>query len=959
MRRVALWVAAAVLAGGVPQVAAGAGPEGALQVVALEAARQQMVAAQLAEMVDRFGDLLGDLSSNRAVSADVTKIASALRDRLVTVQRVRLAHARSLLDQALRAKSHAPGRLAEAQGQIELAARELGSLLLQAGVSQACEVFATELRELIARQELLLAVAGGPEEGRQAAAAQRGLAERVAALLAEIRQMQDAPADALAVVHLARARKIVELAAVVGQMRQAAAALVEGPHQAADSQARALRGLRQGLLKLRPDARLEELVQARNVLGQAGEAQKALRTSVALLDGADLAARKAGLKLRQEAITRPLRQLVGSPEIEPLIAAAVRAGKTASEAIGSADAPAAAAAQGQVEAALAAAVLRLGGQIARLRALDETHKRMLDAADRMKSLGEIRDRAEQIKNSAFDAASEGKGLDGPAAAQEQVARDIGAFVSALPPRGAFAPAMRRPLRKASQATDRSARAMKTGKLEAAMPDLAKAEQALKEGMDVAKREMSMLEKLWLFRQASADIKLIRQDIEDVEGEQADLRSDTEAAANERRTVLDFTAPQAMLARATQQVQDIAGAIREAAPMKPPLDAALAAMNQAAAQLEKDLAGAALALQKQALAALRDSRRIATGLIIRIDLIVLEIDASLELSSRAMDLLQRQIVLRETTEEAPEADLRLQSRCNGIGDLFRRLAGEQDILLAETEVLTGISVVPKAVTAFQHAAAEMKGAIAQLQAVARAPAVEHQKKAEDALRAGILALDEYILSLMDVLGGGAFVQEYITAMDGLTAILLLATEQRELRELTVRTPEAVLPMRADKQEEFRGRATVISQMPHVLTGTGRITGWEHIEAAAAAMAQAVTTLKASARDETVAHQQRAEKELRIAFAMNVVELIMALQPPPPGNPDAAIPVTLRDAPVLISLDHWFEFSKADPLGKLPQTTKSEWNSLVDRERAALNENFARELPLEFRRLLKDYYEALAR
>ena len=71
------------------------------------------------------------------------------------------------------------------------------------------------------------------------------------------------------------------------------------------------------------------------------------------------------------------------------------------------------------------------------------------------------------------------------------------------------------------------------------------------------------------------------------------------------------------------------------------------------------------------------------------------------------------------------------------------------------------------------------------------------------------------------------------------------------------------------------------------------------------------------------------------------------------------MTLGDGPAPISLDHWFEFSKADPLGKLPRSTKGEWNSLMDRERAALNENFARELPLEYRRLLKDYYEALAK
>jgi|GEM_PF-3583438 len=918
------------------------GAEPAVQALALEAARQQLVAAQLGELTDRFGDLLGDLSSNRGIGADVRKMASALRDRLLTVERVRLGHARKLIERALRDRSPAGEPLIDARVQIELAARELGSLLLQAGVSQACEVFATELQELITKQESLL----GPRK-QVRAAAQQELAERVASLLIEIRQMQDAPTDALAAVRLIRARKLVEQADVPGEMRQAAAALADRPLQAADRQTKAIRGLREGLLKLRPDARLEELVRARDAVKEAAAAQRALRTDVALLAAADLAERKAALKLRQEAILRPLGRLIGSSEVEPMLGAAARAGEAAAAAIASADAAAAAAAQQRVEASLAATTLKLAEQIARAGALDATHRRMLEAGDRLKSLAEIRDRAEQVKGAAFDAASAGKPLTAPAAAQEQLARDIGGFAGALPPSGGFAPALRRPLKRAAQATTRSAGALKGGKLEDAMGDFARADAAFKEALDVSKREVNILERLWLFRQASADIKLLRQNIEDVAAEQTDLLRDTAAALKDRRTALDLTAPQAMLARATQQIQDLAGAIREAAAMKAPLEAALAAMNQAAAQLEKDQAAAAVESQQQAQAALRDGRKVAAALINQIDLIVLEIDASLELSSRAMDLLQRQIVLRETTEDAPEAD-------------FGRLAGEQDILLAETDVLTGLSVAPKAAAGFQQAAAEMKGAIKQLGSKARAPAVEHQKKAEAALRAALLALDEYILSLMSALeGGSAMVQEYITAMDGLTAILLLATEQRELRELTVRSPVPVLPMHAEKQEEFRGRAVAISNMPNVLTLTGRITGWEHVEAAAAAMAQAVATLKASSKDPSVAHQQKAEKELRIAFAMNVVELIMAMQPPPPPGSGPPLPITIRDRPTAFSLDHWFEFSKASPLGKLPQGSKGEWNSLADRERAALNENFARELPLEYRKLLKDYYEALAK
>jgi hypothetical protein len=402
-----------------------------------------------------------------------------------------------------------------------------------------------------------------------------------------------------------------------------------------------------------------------------------------------------------------------------------------------------------------------------------------------------------------------------------------------------------------------------------------------------------------------------------------------------------------LARAAEQLQEQAGAIREAALMKGPLDAALAAMNRAAAQLQKGAPASALDPQQQAIAALREARGVATRLISQIDLMVTEMDATAELSGRAMDLLGRQIALRETTEESAESE-------------FRRLAGEQDILRAETIVFSALSVAPKAAGAFRVAADEMTAAIKELQAKDGPAAVEHQKKAEDALREGILALDEYILALLNALGGmTGIIGEYQTAFDGLTAILLLATEQRELREVTQRTPDAALETHVPKQGEFHQRAVAISQMPNVLTGSGRITGWEHVEAAAGAMVEAVGALKGSMKTESVEHQQRAEKELRIAFAMNVVELIMALQPAPPGTPNTVQIPLLRDRPALISLDHWFEFSKASPLGRLPQGSKSEWNSLVGRERSALNENFARELPLEFRRLLQDYYEALSK
>jgi len=151
--------------------------------------------------------------------------------------------------------------------------------------------------------------------------------------------------------------------------------------------------------------------------------------------------------------------------------------------------------------------------------------------------------------------------------------------------------MRRPLKKTAQASGKAAASLKANKLDAAMPDLLKADQTLKETFDIAKRELGVLEQLWLFQQASSDLKLIRLTIEDIEAEQADMRGDVESARKDARTALDLAGPQAMLARATQQVQDSVAAIREAGSMTEPLDAAIAAMTQAAAELGKDQAPA--------------------------------------------------------------------------------------------------------------------------------------------------------------------------------------------------------------------------------------------------------------------------------------------------------------------------------------------------------------------------------
>jgi hypothetical protein len=47
------------------------------------------------------------------------------------------------------------------------------------------------------------------------------------------------------------------------------------------------------------------------------------------------------------------------------------------------------------------------------------------------------------------------------------------------------------------------------------------------------------------------------------------------------------------------------------------------------------------------------------------------------------------------------------------------------------------------------------------------------------------------------------------------------------------------------------------------------------------------------------------------------------------------------------------------GERPADGKTDWEVLGKRQRAALNENFARELPLEHRDTLKNYFERLTK
>ena len=118
-----------------------------------------------------------------------------------------------------------------------------------------------------------------------------------------------------------------------------------------------------------------------------------------------------------------------------------------------------------------------------------------------------------------------------------------------------------------------------------------------------------------------------------------------------------------------------------------------------------------------------------------------------------------------------------------------------------------------------------------------------------------------------------------------------------------------------------------------------------------LGKAAAAAKVSDRAKALASQQKAVESLRHLICEYALKF--AVEAPPLGESDAI-------SPVYIEKDDIFQLFVPGVLtGKRPPDGRLEWEVLAKRDRAALNENFARELPLEFRAILKDYYERLTK
>ena len=181
---------------------------------------------------------------------------------------------------------------------------------------------------------------------------------------------------------------------------------------------------------------------------------------------------------------------------------------------------------------------------------------------------------------------------------------------------------------------------------------------------------------------------------------------------------------------------------------------------------------------------------------------------------------------------------------------------------------------------------------------------------------------------------------------LIAVLDIASKHRQLLRQTQGSDDKGLPSLAPAQTKLAEAAAKAnegeSSHPLLVTAQGQLASIGN-ELTASRKAGAATAQLAA--DQTLRH-----------FIIEQALILNTAIPPASASSD----------PVLTEAETT-DLSESDPVnfvsefvsGEAPKDKKSEWEILGTRNRAALNQNFARELPLEYRATLKNYYERVAK
>ena len=901
-----------------------------MQTCQLEAIRQEMVRNQLHETAVEVQALFDDLVANNVSDAPEGESLVQVRTAMQTIAEQHVARAAALLREQASASDSDPAPAARV---VNTAARELGSLVLMRDIDSAREVFARETHMLAQMQASVRwqAMARG-KSAPDLAEKQEALAQWTDRLLSDVQGGMRFIKRPLAVLRLMRSVKELRATDFAARMPEAAAQLREG--KAADAaavQADLVRSYLSAEYSVRPTGEYTNLLKARDLLGELVTAQRDLRIKAGDLPPAQLekqqfAIRRALNLMLLPTIPAARPQLFDSafpdrPPIEDLLAEADRA--LAAQPVLKAE---------RVLSELAEIVSQWAVEVGvRTQGLSTM---VASANDRLTQIEDFETRQIELLEETDIAAAEDQKVEPVAEAQLFLAQDVAAFQKELEEQHALVaekdvlPILSR-LRRVQPAAHAAVDALKKNLADEALLQQEIATDALSEALMLVTAQserLSLLQDLFMFQRSVGYANGYMANIVD---EQNDLTAATEDAKPEAVSGL------------LPLIENQRKCFVEVAPL---LDLVAGRLDVGTPLVfaGTDLEDAIDSLKAGDTFDAFDAQDVAGESLAEVQDLVQAVHTETAYVAEIVEFLHRALVNASILEFQQQELAQKVETANA--EELAALVSEQRAMVSDAET-RGLQLEKATGMAEYLAAAEqMKAALNAMEAGDAAAAFEQL----DLVNLTLSEQAETLFAIITMLHGLPSIEVTSASpveLHRLIDVLAVASAHKELLRNTQGAEAQALPELAAQQAKLVSRCTSHAEAsePHLKL----VAAHKQLQAAAAALQ--VSDLDLSRRS-----QQVADDHLRhfVVEQALILETAKVIGPAVDGDPMAGGEGS--DAESAMSASFISDFVA----GEAPKDKRTEWKVLGDRNRAALNQNFARELPLEYRGLLKNYYERVA-
>ncbi len=922
------------------------------QTCFLESARQDILMERIALLGEGIVEIIDDLKANNIDEKSEFEGLNELRARLGDVSTKHIgAAAAKLRDLGPNVRRDRQDVL-DAANTINAAARAMSSLVLQLGVREAMEVFASELH-VIAQEQSALRAETLELAGKDAAlsARQRELASWIDALLTELAGRRDYTKDPLMIVRLVRMVKHLRSAGIEKCMTEGSALLAGGKiSEAVDLQSTIIRNIFELECGVRVGSEYEALLNGEEIfskaitqLGQLGlpnsgmtaaenaHALRTLRRAVRLLILPSIPATGEELLDKKPNEIPPADALVSAAQ--DALEAAAKAVETGKQDLFKSKIDEAAGVFGKLD----------GITGVRIREISKVARYAGQSGMSVEWAGMIRELfTGQLRLSEKAEDANYKKTSGAylAPSQLQLSADVLKMRDRLQrkSRGTgysrMVPPMLALLERASSAMAKAAPALKEDKLPAAKVHQDDALDALQTATGFADHEAAGWLALANLIMSAEGIALPAKYVRDIVAEQRDLIAATKASMPESRK--ELLAIQKNLSAALLEIRSILADPVAALDFEQTILSAASDMDSSVRQIESGSLPAAMKAQEIAVAS------------------VFALSRQLDRSKNqyyyfviALEFLQDRhtdgvVLLDEFSRVISSIKASDGKKNQGSSGALSSLAEGIGKFCAALDEATAMPVYGKAL-------GPVKNALAKYEA-------GQSKECLDELTVTESSLKESMAELRGLASKIAFIpsvkpdeapREYYTMMEMVDLLL----RQKAVSVAAYRADAKDLPKLVP---EVRG---IVAAASNLLVTTKQHAS---IVAAGSLTEAAIAPLDKGDGKNAYAKLDASEDKLRqciLEYALRCVEI------PEPGRvrhrkkvkPPVIVTMFKMSNKLIPEYDkNWGGVGGEDPKGG-----RSEWEVLGRRDRAALNENFVRELPLEYREFLKDYYERLAK